>query len=61
MKSDLFNIEGDVAIVTGGSRGLGKAMAVGLARTGAKVVIADILDSSETVDEIKKRASRLLE
>ena len=54
MKSDLFSIEGDVAIITRGSRGLGKAMAVGLAQAGAKVVIADILDSSETVDEIKK-------
>lgn len=54
MITDLFNIEGDVAIVTGGSRGLGKAMAVGLAKARAKVVIADILDSSDTVDEINK-------
>ncbi len=54
MKSDLFNIEGDVAIVTGGSRGLGKAMAVGLANAGSNIVIADILDSSEAVEEITK-------
>ncbi|RKX45820.1 MAG: 2-deoxy-D-gluconate 3-dehydrogenase [Thermotogae bacterium] len=35
---DLFSLEGKVAIVTGSSRGLGQAIAVGLARAGANVV-----------------------
>jgi 2-dehydro-3-deoxy-D-gluconate 5-dehydrogenase len=60
MKNDLFSVEGHVAIVTGGSRGLGKAMAAGLAQAGAKVVIADILDPSETVEEITKDGSHAL-
>jgi 3-oxoacyl-[acyl-carrier protein] reductase len=34
-----FNIHGRVALVTGASKGLGKAMAFGLARAGAKVAI----------------------
>ena len=34
-----FNLRGRVALVTGASRGLGKAMAFGLARAGAKVAI----------------------
>jgi NAD(P)-dependent dehydrogenase (short-subunit alcohol dehydrogenase family) len=38
--ADPFDVHGRVAIVTGGSRGLGKATAVGLAARGASVVIA---------------------
>ena len=37
--SELFNLSGKVAIVTGGSRGLGKEMAVGLGEAGARVTI----------------------
>ena len=54
MKNDLFDLEGKIAVVTGASRGLGKAMAIGLAKAGADVVVTDILDTSETVSEIKK-------
>ncbi|MDI6655401.1 MAG: glucose 1-dehydrogenase [Candidatus Hydrothermarchaeota archaeon] len=52
--NELFDLTGKVAIVTGASRGLGRAMAVGLAGAGANVVVTDILDVNETVEEIKK-------
>ena len=39
MKSELFNLAGKTALVTGGSRGIGLAMAKGLAEHGADVAI----------------------
>ena len=36
---DLFRLDDKVAVVTGGSKGLGKSMALGLAQAGAKTVI----------------------
>jgi NAD(P)-dependent dehydrogenase (short-subunit alcohol dehydrogenase family) len=39
MPLNLFNLTGKVALVTGGSKGLGKAMARGLVEAGADVVI----------------------
>lgn len=51
-----FNLENKTAIVTGAARGLGKAMATGLAEAGANIVIPDInyKEAKKTADEIRE-------
>ncbi len=50
-----MRLKGKVAIVTGAAQGIGRAYALRLAGEGANVVIADILDGSGVLQEIKKR------
>jgi 3-oxoacyl-[acyl-carrier protein] reductase len=54
LRSDLLSDR--VAIVTGGSRGIGGATAATLAANGARVVVADVdeVKAAETVDELNR-------
>ena len=51
-----FSLQGQTAVVTGGGNGIGKAVALGLARSGAHVVVMDLEFSAaqSAVSEIVK-------
>ena len=53
---DLFSIEGKIALVTGGSRGIGQMIAAGFLASGAKVYI-----SSRKAEACEATAKRLVE
>lgn len=53
---NLFDLSGKVAVVSGGTRGLGQGMAVGLAEAGADIAL---LQRSETNTETKKLIEQL--
>jgi len=58
--SELFDLSGKIALVTGGSRGLGREMILAFARAGADVVIASRkLDSCEALaKEVERETGR---
>jgi 2-deoxy-D-gluconate 3-dehydrogenase len=53
-----FSLAGKVAFVTGASRGLGAAMAIGLADAGADVVLHATLPPARTASEIERLGHR---
>jgi 3-oxoacyl-[acyl-carrier protein] reductase len=60
-EDDLTDLSGRVAVVTGAAAGLGRAEAIGLARSGATVVVNDMaaaLDKSDVFDEIAAAGSK---
>jgi len=53
LRGIIMLLKGKVALVTGGSRGLGRADALALAEAGADVVVADILDAEKTANDVR--------
>jgi 2-deoxy-D-gluconate 3-dehydrogenase len=55
---DIFSLKGKVALITGANRGLGQAMAVGLAQAGASVAVVGRTRNPETIDKIAAHGVR---
>ena len=55
----MTKLDGKVALVTGSSRSMGKAMAIGLAQEGARVVVAarTVPDLEETARLVREAGS----
>jgi dehydrogenase/reductase SDR family member 4 len=57
-----FSLQGKVALVTGASRGIGRALAIGLAQAGADLAIASrkLPDLENVAEEIRKTGRKCL-
>ena len=61
MSSELFDLGGKVALVTGGNAGLGQAIAVALAKAGADIAVASRQPASETAALVRALGRRCVE
>ncbi|MDR0127246.1 glucose 1-dehydrogenase [Bacillus zhangzhouensis] len=48
-----FNLQGKTAVITGGTRGIGKAIALGLAESGADIVLLQRSDDTSAQEQIR--------
>ncbi|GHV69860.1 3-oxoacyl-ACP reductase [Spirochaetia bacterium] len=55
---ELFSLKGKVALVTGGGRGIGQVVALGLAKAGAEIAIVSRTGADETVKLIEKAGGK---
>jgi len=55
-----MKLKNKVAVITGAAQGIGAAFAVGFAKEGAKIVIADVLEGKEAVEAVENAGSEAI-
>jgi NAD(P)-dependent dehydrogenase (short-subunit alcohol dehydrogenase family) len=55
-----MRLKNKVTVITGAARGIGAAFAVGFAKEGARIVVADVADGTDTVRQVEKAGSEAL-
>lgn len=55
-----MDFTGKTAFITGAAKGIGRTTAIGFAKNGANVVVADIADLTETCEQIKKYTENVI-
>ncbi|GAA4797700.1 2-dehydro-3-deoxy-D-gluconate 5-dehydrogenase KduD [Lysobacter hankyongensis] len=61
MSTALFDLTGRVALITGGSTGLGQGIALALAEAGADIAVAGISPATETASRVRALGRRFID
>ena len=56
--SDIFSLDGKLALVTGSNTGIGQAIAISMAQAGAEVICANRSNADETIEIITKAGGK---
>lgn len=59
MSMSIFSLAGKIALVTGGRRGIGKAIALGFAEAGADVAVCDMVIEDGELETVAKEIRKL--